>query len=123
MSSTPPPAVLPGEDGPIPFEPGRRITRDEALGVARRLSRRVLRAQGRTNLPGEEWPEPDELAMAAYRVPERTLYTARAKAEAEGTALTDVVRELLWSYGHSPMGSRAVWIGPDEVDRLRSKDR
>jgi hypothetical protein len=61
--------------------------------------------------------------MAAYRLPEQTLYMARAKAEAEGTGLTDVVREPLWAYGHSPMGSQAVWIGPDEVSRLRSKGR
>lgn len=75
------------------------------------------------HLDGEAWPAPGDRTMAAYRIPTGVLYMARAKAEAEGINLTDVVTELLGGYIAAPMGSTTVWVDAREVDRLRSAGR
>jgi hypothetical protein len=111
---------LPGEERPIPYAPGRAITEAEALGVARRLARR-LQARGKrpSSMAAEAWPADDDLSMAAWRVPTGALYMARARAEAEGTGtISDIVRALINGYGRAPMGSVAAWVTPDEAERL-----
>lgn len=117
------PSPLPGEERPIPFEAGRSLTQDEALGVARRLARRLAkRGRKPAAMAAEAWPDADELSMAAWRVPTTALYYARARAEAEGTdSISDVVRRLLGGYGQAPMGSEAVWVPAEAAAELRER--
>lgn len=96
---------LPGEDYPIPMEPGRALTDDEVLGVARRWAKRRDKS-GRRALTPKTLPDPDHVTMVSYRLPELVVWRARARAEAEGRSVNDVVRELLETWGSAPMGSQ-----------------
>lgn len=92
---------LPGEATPVPMRYlGDPISEAEALGVARRLARRTDR------------PVPDELPtddapsiLGAYRLSPRVLAFTRARAEAEGVTVTDVVRAALAAYAVGRPGS------------------
>lgn len=105
---TPP---LPGEDAPVPMRYlGEPIKEAEALGVARRLARLA------------DKPVPDELpaaaapvTIAAYRVSPRVLSFVRARAEAEGVTVTDVIRAALAAYASGRLGS-ATTFQPERRD-------
>lgn len=107
---------LPGQDDPLEMRyNGEPVTDDEALGVARRIAH-LQRAQGRS-LTG--MGEVDELPAhnakrltAAWRLPPRTLFRARARAEMEGATMSEVVSEALKAYADAPPGSRVEYRMP-----------
>lgn len=61
----------------------------------------------------------DQLAPVAFRMPQDVMAWAKAWADTDGRALSDVLRELLDGYGHAPLGSVPVWVPKDEADSLR----
>lgn len=104
---------LPTEAAPAPMVWGRGpITDDEALGVARRLARIEL-AHGRQNtkltvpdeLPAEDAPRVSSL----FRLPPRTMAFVKARAEAEGVTVTDVVRAALAAYAGGRPGTPTLF--------------
>jgi hypothetical protein len=101
--------LLPGEASPVPMSWARgRITEDEALGVARRLARAELK-RGRPNtrltVP-DALPESDAPRVSAiFRLDPRTMSFVKARAEAEGVTVTDVVRAALDQYAHGRPGT------------------
>lgn len=98
---------LPGEDGPLLMRRGGApITNAEALGVARRQARLQLQ-HGRKVVGGipEALPGPDERVQAAWRLPQRLLMRARAKAEMEDATLTAIVEAALDAYVEAPPGA------------------
>ena len=97
--------LLPGEDGPLPLRLyGAPITDAEALGVARRLAR-LLAANNRKSVGGIPDELPDVRVQAAWRLPQRLLMRARAKAEMEDVPLTAVIERALEAYVESPPGA------------------
>lgn len=110
--------VLPGEDAPLPRRfGGRPVSDEEALGVARRLARLTAasgRAKGKLAEPPVEMPPMSDLTLSAYRLPTPTIYRVKARAEAEGRRVTDVVRELLEGYASAPPGTLPTWHLPTE---------
>ena len=95
---------LPGEDGPLVWERDRGpVTEDEALRVARRRRRAELARAPKTDRPREGVPEvlPDtnaEKRSFTFRLPERHVLFAQARAELEGVPLTAVVDAALREY-------------------------
>lgn len=79
---------------------GDPITETEALGVARRLADVTGRA-----LPDELPVEGAPVVLTAFRISPRVLAFARARAEAEGLTMTDVVRAALSAYAGGRLGS------------------
>lgn len=87
------------------------ITADEALGVARRLGRLELergRAGQRAGIP-EELPPPGALRSSTFRLDARVLAHVRARAEAEGLGVTDVVRAALQAYATGRPGTPTTY--------------
>jgi len=98
---------------------GEPITDDEALGVARRLAR-AQAARGRVLIA---LAEPDQLPphdappiQSAHRLHPRLVMRVRAKAEMEGTTVTDVIRDALEAYAASAPGSRVKYVPPRRRD-------
>ena len=94
---------LPGEDGPLVWARGRGpVTAAEALGVARRRRRAELARAPKTDRPREGVPEvlPESAYKKTYafRLPERHVLFAQARAELEGVPLTAVVDAALREY-------------------------
>lgn len=100
---------LPGETGPVAMVWSRGpITNEEALGVARRLARAEL-ARGRVNarmtVP-EVLPAPDAPRVSSiFKMDPRMMAFVRARAEAEGVTVTDVVRAALQTYATGRPGT------------------
>jgi len=94
-------ATLPGETGPLTWEPGRGpVTGQEALGVLRRRRRQELARSGKGNeeLPTELPEENEKKTAQLTRLPPHYLAFAHARAEIEGTNLTAVFEEFLIQY-------------------------
>lgn len=107
--------ALPGELKPLDWFPGRGpITEEEALGVLRR--RRRVELAGIPKSSGRRSEVPDELPRAGgpkkasvFRLPERVMALAHARAEMEGIPLTTVLEEKLREYAEgSPESSEEV---------------
>lgn len=96
--------ALPGELKPLDWFDGRGpITPEEALGVMRR--RRRVELAGVPKSRGKRAGVPDELPpiggpkkASVFRLPERTMAFAHARAEMEGVPLTTVIEEMLRDY-------------------------
>jgi hypothetical protein len=106
-------SVLPGEDGPVLMRWGRGpITEAEALGVARRVARKVI-ADGRTNtkavVPDELPASGENQVPSIFRLPPRTMAFVKARAEAEGVTVTDVVRAALDAYATGRPGTPTIF--------------
>ncbi len=113
--------ALPGELKPLDWFEGRGpITADEALGVMRRRRRVELagvpKSRGRRagvpdDLPAEGGPK----KASVFRLPERTMAYAHARAEMEGVPLTTVIEEMLREY------AAGVPDAPDVVEERLSR--
>lgn len=106
--------ALPGELKPLDWFQGRGpITEEEALGVLRRRRRVELagvpKSQGRRaevpdGLPASGGPK----KAAVFRLPERVMAFAHARAEMEGIPLTTVLEEKLREYAEGAPDAPAV---------------
>lgn len=108
--------VLPGEDAPLEMRyGGAPVSPDEALGVSRRMAR-TAKSRGRKlthlDVPAELPPPDATLVPAAYRLPPRLLMLVRAKAEMEGTTVTQVITEALEAYAASSPGAKVSYKAP-----------
>lgn len=109
--------ALPGELKPLDWYDGRGpISADEALGVMRR--RRRVELAGVPKSRGKRAGVPEELPAAVgpkkasvFRLPERTMAFAHARAEMEGVPLTTVIEEMLRDYAAGDPDS------PEDVER------
>lgn len=96
--------ALPGELKPLDWYEGRGpITADEALGVMRRRRRVELagvpKSRGkRAGVPSELPPAVGPKKASVFRLPERTMAFAHARAEMEGIPLTTAIEEMLRAY-------------------------
>lgn len=104
--------ILPGEKRPLAYEHGRAVTDEEAWGVSRRLASKAT--QPSQQRAADEWPGEDDVQLAAYRIPTRTLWRTRARADAEGLTVTEVVRQALELWSSAPMGSELRWDLPED---------
>ncbi|MCP2323602.1 hypothetical protein HDA40_002109 [Hamadaea flava] len=118
---------LPGEDGPLTFEPDRvspTVSDEEALGVLRRRDAMQLaalyaesepRALADAGLPPTldealatrlptTLPKWDSKAKpTSYRLPERLLAHLAARAELEGVKVNALIELLLWELTQQPV--------------------
>lgn len=104
--------VLPGETGPLPMRPrGVPVTDEEALGVARRLARRLAEtARSGSGAPvPDALPADEPLVHATYKVSPRTLTFVRARAEMESTTVSAVVSAALRAYAEGNPGTTTVF--------------
>lgn len=113
--------ALPGELKPLEWVAGRGpITDDEALGVLRR--RRRVELAGHPKTKGHRSGVPEQLPppvgpkkASVFRLPQRTVARAHARAEMEGIPLTTVLEELLCTYAEgtpeSPVAVRERLLG------------
>ncbi|MBO3130157.1 hypothetical protein [Dermatophilus congolensis] len=115
--------ALPGELKPLDWYEGRGpITDGEALGVLRRRRRVELagvpKSRGkRAGVPEELPPAVGPKKASVFRLPERTMAFAHARAELERVPLTTVIEEMLRDYATSAPQS------PQDVEaRLTRKD-
>jgi hypothetical protein len=73
---------------------GTRLTEKKAEELGRTMSRAAARRRGRPSLTGSELHSPHVSA----RVPEEVRDRLRARAEAEGKPVSEVIREAIEAY-------------------------